>query len=205
MERIELSGGVTAFEVTGPERAPGVVLVHGMMSPSFVFDATVPALSRAHRVLRYDLFGRGGSARPQARYTLELYSAQLDELARHVFGDRPLALVGYSWGAGIAAEWADRRAERVRQVVLVAPAGLHVGLAQRLIALPRAGELVTRGARARRVRARRAGRAPGALQPGAGAVARGRAVRLERRSARSSGTRSAAHRDHVALRAGGRA
>ncbi|MCK6549796.1 alpha/beta fold hydrolase, partial [Myxococcota bacterium] len=124
MQRIELEHGTTAFDLAGPEDGRAIVLVHGLMTPSFVWDATSPHLARRHRVLRYDLLGRGASDRPQLDYGVEVYVAQLDDLVTRLLPGRRVTLVAYSWGAGFASSWAARSAARVEQLVLVAPGGL---------------------------------------------------------------------------------
>jgi pimeloyl-ACP methyl ester carboxylesterase len=146
MPHLVLSDGRTAYEVVGAssDDAPSVLLVSGMTSPSFVWDTAVPALAAHRRVLRYDFYGRGQSDSPRVRYDLSLYLRQLDELVERLLGDRWLAIVGYSWGAGIAAAWASRHARRVARLVLVAPGGLDQPIAARVLALPVAGEILTR-------------------------------------------------------------
>ena len=70
-----LSAGSTWYEVRGAEDAPTVVLVHGTTLPSMVWEQNVDALVDAGlRVVRYDLFGRGFSDRPDAAYDLELHA-----------------------------------------------------------------------------------------------------------------------------------
>jgi pimeloyl-ACP methyl ester carboxylesterase len=64
-EFIELSGGMTHFELRGEKGAKTIVLVHGNAVPYASWDNTVDALVEAgFRVLRYDVFGHGFSDRP---------------------------------------------------------------------------------------------------------------------------------------------
>ena len=63
---VSLGAGVTHFELAGPPDAQTVVLVHGFSVPYYIWDPTFDALAAAgFRVLRYDLFGRGWSDRPE--------------------------------------------------------------------------------------------------------------------------------------------
>ena len=60
--------GIKVGHFTMTERPTGctVVLAHGFSVPYFVYDPTFEFLTQAgFRVLRYDLFGRGFSDRPQ--------------------------------------------------------------------------------------------------------------------------------------------
>ncbi|MDH4110684.1 MAG: hypothetical protein OEW35_20620 [Gammaproteobacteria bacterium] len=60
---MQLGEGLVHYEVAGPETAPPVLLVHGFSVPSYIFDPTFAALVAAgHRVIRFDLYGRGTSA-----------------------------------------------------------------------------------------------------------------------------------------------
>jgi pimeloyl-ACP methyl ester carboxylesterase len=62
---ITLSRGITHYEMAGPDSARVVVLVHGFSVPSYIWDSTFAGLTGGgHRVLRYDLYGRGFSDRP---------------------------------------------------------------------------------------------------------------------------------------------
>lgn len=119
---VHLPAGFTCVETSGA--GPAVVLVHGMTSPSLIWERVAPILAQAgFRVVRYDLYGRGLSARPNFPLTPEVYHAQLDTIIADNCVEPPV-VVGYSWGAGIVAGWAAPLANRVRRVVLVAPGGI---------------------------------------------------------------------------------
>src|SRR5579859_5611209 len=61
---IQLSDGVTHYELSGPDTGRLVVLVHGFSVPYYIWDSTFSRLVReGFRVLRYDEFGRGFSDR----------------------------------------------------------------------------------------------------------------------------------------------
>ncbi len=120
-----LEDGVAGYRWHGPEDGPIVVMVHGLTTPSMVWDRNVPALTDAgFRVLRLDLYGRGWSDRPDARYGLDMYVRQIDGLldANHVA--EPVSLVGLSMGGGVVAGFTAAHPERVGKLVMLAPAGL---------------------------------------------------------------------------------
>jgi pimeloyl-ACP methyl ester carboxylesterase len=118
---VTLSHGIVHVRIAGPEQGRPVVLVHGFSVPSYVFDKTSEDLAaRGFRVIRFDLYGRGWSDRPDVDYDRRLFADQVLELmdALHV----PKAdLLGLSMGGAIVGRFAAEHPERVRSVVLVAP------------------------------------------------------------------------------------
>jgi pimeloyl-ACP methyl ester carboxylesterase len=119
---VVLSAGVTHYEFSGDSGKPVVVLVHGGTIPMWIWDPQVPALTGAgFRVLRYDLYGRGTSDRPEVEYDRQLFGAQLLDLLDALSIEEPVDLVGLSFGAAMAATFATHHPERVRRLVLLAP------------------------------------------------------------------------------------
>jgi len=145
---LELSDGVTHFELAGPPEAPTVVFVCGFSTPYFIWDATVPALHAAgFRTLRYDLFGRGHSDRPTDRdYDAALFERQLAELIERLSIRTPVTLAGVSMGGALSVLFAERHPERVQALILVDPAGFPLPLpfAAKLVRLPGVGEYLMR-------------------------------------------------------------
>ncbi|MFH1079703.1 MAG: alpha/beta hydrolase [Pseudomonadota bacterium] len=124
---IKLSDGYVHYELSGPDDGPVAVLIHGISTPYFVWDDTQPALAKAgFRVLRYDLYGRGFSDRPDVTYDEQLFDRQLFELLSALKIRKPVDLVGSSMGGAIAVIFAARHPENVRKLVLISPAGYPV-------------------------------------------------------------------------------
>lgn len=120
---VALSGGVTHYDIAGPDTGRVVVLVHGFSVPSYIWDSTSTALSAAgYRVIRYDLFGRGWSDRPDAQYDGAMYDAQLDELLDSLHVTQPIDLVGLSFGGYVTSHYVASHAARVRTFTMVDPA-----------------------------------------------------------------------------------
>ncbi len=95
---VNLEDGVTHYELTGPADGPLVVLVHGFSVPFYVWDPTVAGLTAAgFQVLRYDLYGRGYSDRPETDYDLDLFVRQLSQLTEVVTLSKPFNLLGFQW------------------------------------------------------------------------------------------------------------
>lgn len=142
---ISLSQGHTHYQICGPDTARPVVLVHGFSVPYFIWDQTFDALQAAgRRVLRYDLFGRGYSDRPHARYNLPFFVDQLEALLDSLHLTQ-VDLVGLSMGGVIAAAFAVRSPRRVHRLALIDPIGtepMPLGPLYRAALLPGVSELV---------------------------------------------------------------
>lgn len=95
-----------------------LVLIHGLGGSLNDWDAFVPALSRYHRTLRFDVRGFGRSDKPPGPYSPQLFARDLANLlgalqlpAVHV--------VGISMGGVIAQRLALDSPERVRSLTLI--------------------------------------------------------------------------------------
>jgi len=122
---VELPDGSTHYEMGGPPEGQLVVLVHGFSVPYYIWDPTFAALVQAGcRVLRYDLYGRGYSDRPDAVYNQDLFVRQLRHLLAALRVDRPVDLVGLSMGGAIAVAFTARHPDMVDKLCLISPAGL---------------------------------------------------------------------------------
>jgi len=98
-----------------------VLLIHGHTLDHRVWNEMSPELvGEGLRVIRPDLRGHGGSARPESGYHLSDHAADMEALLDAV-GVRTAAIVGFSLGGGIALELALERPGRVGALVLVAP------------------------------------------------------------------------------------
>lgn len=140
---VKLTDGFTHYELSGPEDGQVVVLIHGFSVPYFVWDATfAPLVEAGLRVLRYDLFGRGWSDRPDTRYDHTLFTRQLNDLITTLGITSPVDLVGLSMGGAITATFNARQPDRVRRIVLIDPAGFRMkkSVVMRLLSLPWLGE-----------------------------------------------------------------
>ncbi len=123
---VRLSDGITHYEILGQDDDPLVVLVHGLTSPMFVWYYQIkPLLRSGYRVLRYDLYGRGLSDRPDCRYNAELFHRQLRELLGRVASTSPYGLIGLSLGGAISVGATARAEVDPKKMLLIAPAGLR--------------------------------------------------------------------------------
>jgi pimeloyl-ACP methyl ester carboxylesterase len=139
---VELPGGRCHYREAG--EGPPVVLIHGFMYSTVMWESVLEPLSAHFRVLALDLFGWGYSSRDEGRnYDYQLYADQLRSFL-DALGLERAALVGQSMGGGAAIRFAVQHPERVERLVLVDPSSLPnpLPLAGQLFALPLVGELL---------------------------------------------------------------
>jgi pimeloyl-ACP methyl ester carboxylesterase len=113
-------GGLLYVESYGPLSArEAIVFLPGMMGTTTYWrEAGAPSLAVDRRVLLVDELGFGHSPWPEGAYTLEQHLTALEEtLAKQPSGEH-LILVGHSFGAMLAVEYAAVHADSVRHVIL---------------------------------------------------------------------------------------
>jgi len=114
----EVNGARIYYEAMG--KGPAVVLVHGGLVDSRMWDAQMKPLSKRFRVVRYDIRGYGRSPAPTGEYyPVEDLRALLDLLKID-----KATLVGLSLGGIVAADFALEHPARVERLVFVG-AGLR--------------------------------------------------------------------------------
>jgi pimeloyl-ACP methyl ester carboxylesterase len=99
-----------------------VVFLHGMGTDSlasFYLTLAPPVAAAGIDVISYDLRGHGKTERPVRGYTLGDFVADLDDLLRQLGVDRPVHLVGNSFGGTLAYSYAVAFPDRVRSIVCI--------------------------------------------------------------------------------------
>lgn len=132
--------GVITYRAAGDERAPAIVLLHGIGSSSAGYRAQFAALSKNHRVIAWNAPGYGPSSpfaigTPAATDYADALMALLSAL-----GISRATVVGSSWGSVIAAAFAARYPSATSALVLSAPnvarghlSGTERGLAREVL------------------------------------------------------------------------
>ena len=123
------SGGIPStdgiqlhYQVHGQGSDPVVVLHGGPgLSLRYLWPDLEP-LARGRRLIFYDQRGGGRSTIPSddALITAAKHVEDLEEV-RKFFGLERLTLVGHSWGANLAALYADRYPARIARMLLIDP------------------------------------------------------------------------------------
>jgi pimeloyl-ACP methyl ester carboxylesterase len=107
-----------------------LVLVHGAGTSGAIWHRAMGLLAPGRKVFAPDVPGYGGSPPAGRGFALDEVTQRLADGLDEAGVAAPYDLVGHSMGGGIAILLAARHPERVRRLVLVAPAGMA--------ALPRA-------------------------------------------------------------------
>ncbi|KAH7063398.1 alpha/beta-hydrolase [Macrophomina phaseolina] len=132
-------GSLRVYE-WGPDDGERVLLVHGISTPCVSLAGVADGLVKSgRRVLLFDLFGRGYSDAPiDLPYDSRLYTTQiLLALASSPLPWPTFSLLGYSFGGGIAADFASHFPHLVSSLILIAPSGLlrpsHISLKSKIL------------------------------------------------------------------------
>ena len=123
----DLPSGVTHYQWSGPMDGSIAVCVHGLTTPSYVWDALAVGLNHmGDRVLTYDLYGRGYSDRVEGRQDAEFFNRQLEELLEDQGVEGGIMMLGYSMGGAIATCYGAKNTDMLERLILLAPAGLGI-------------------------------------------------------------------------------
>ena len=101
------------------QSAPTIMLQHGFSRNGKFWYNWVPLLSGEYRVLRPDMRGMGGSVIDENRFeaSLDFFVDDLERILDHL-GIEDVVYVGESFGGILGLNFAHRRADRVRALVL---------------------------------------------------------------------------------------
>jgi pimeloyl-ACP methyl ester carboxylesterase len=108
----------TSYDVTGPDGAPVLVLIHGLGLTRATWDDFVSVLARDYRVVTYDLCGHGQSLMPPVKPSLTVLSDQLLGLLDELDVARA-TLIGFSLGGMINRRFALDHPDRVAALVIL--------------------------------------------------------------------------------------
>lgn len=130
---------------SGGSSGSPVVLVHGIAAFSETWLMNFDALSRAHQVFTLDIPGHGLTHRPSGSYTLKYLAQFIDAFISSQKLNR-VHLIGNSFGAGIALQYAISFPRKTDKIVLVANPGFgrELSLPLRLVGIPVIGKILLR-------------------------------------------------------------
>jgi pimeloyl-ACP methyl ester carboxylesterase len=117
--REDVGGLALTVRSLGSDGAP-LVLLHGLGVSGQVWQGIGRLLEGFARLVAPDLRGHGESDKPSAGYLPRDYVGDIAALAAHELS-RPLAVLGHSLGAVIAALLAAERPELMSKLILVDP------------------------------------------------------------------------------------
>jgi pimeloyl-ACP methyl ester carboxylesterase len=116
MSKTSRNGSV--YELSGPADARVIVLVHGLGLNRHVWQKFSSRFAHRYRVLNYDLYGHGESARPQGTPSLTMFSEQLLGLLDELAIDQ-CSIIGFSLGGMINRRFAMDHPDRLRALAIL--------------------------------------------------------------------------------------
>jgi len=127
MPFFDFEGYKIHYTVTGSETNPPVLLVHGWIISSRIYDSLVAALVPQYRAIAVDLVGFGQSASPDTcpYYILEGYNKLIYALLKHLSIPK-IAWIGWSMGGVLALSFIKKHRDIISSLVLIAstPVGI---------------------------------------------------------------------------------
>ena len=118
---VDAGDGVRLFYRIVGAAPDTVIVLHG--GPGFTLDYfadDLAPLAERHTLLFYDQRGAGNSSLVSDSSALDAqrFADDVEAIRRH-FGMERVALLGHSWGAGVAALYAIRHPERISRLLIV--------------------------------------------------------------------------------------
>ena len=95
-----------------------IVLIHGFLENSSMWDAIKPELIKKNRVITLDLLGHGKSDCIGYMHTMELLAETLEAILKHL-RIRKSVLIGHSLGGYVALAFAEKFADKVKGLCLL--------------------------------------------------------------------------------------
>jgi len=102
----------------GPARTP-LLLMNGLGARLEVLEPLVDQLPLNLEVIRFDVPGVGGSPTPRLPYHFAMLASLVGALVRRL-GHERVDVLGFSWGGGLAQQFAVTQARKCRRLVLAA-------------------------------------------------------------------------------------
>lgn len=123
VHKVKLSNGQTmAYMDEG--KGDVLIFIHGLGSYGPAWQKNVEVLRETYRCIVVDLVGYGKSSKPEQTYLLTDQAAFIEELSEKLSLPN-FHLVGHSMGGQIALHLGNMFPEKVKSLILVAPAGIE--------------------------------------------------------------------------------
>ncbi len=122
LPQIEINGVRLHAETYGDPSDPVIIVLHGGPGGDYRSQLGAKALADTNFVVFYDQRGAGLSERvPAEELTVPKYVAELDAVIENYSPDRPVTLLGHSWGAMLATAYLGEAPEKVARAILLEP------------------------------------------------------------------------------------
>lgn len=130
---IQTRYGNTHVIVSGPENADSIVLVHGFMFSSTMWFSNIAELSANYRVFAVDIIADFNKSIP---INPPINRQDYKDWLIDVFNELKIEkanIIGHSFGGFLSASFAILAPERVKKIILLAPAATIVPLKKQLV------------------------------------------------------------------------
>ena len=122
LPQIEINGVRLHAETYGDPSNPVIIVLHGGPGGDYRSQLGAKSLADTNFVVFYDQRGAGLSERVSAEdLTVPAYIAELDAVIDRYSPDRPVTLLGHSWGAMLATAYLGEAPEKVARAILLEP------------------------------------------------------------------------------------
>lgn len=115
---VQVGDGEMYVAEDGNANAPALLLIHGAAASTAYWDAVVPALADAFRVIRVDLLGHGRSSSPRGGYDIPAQAGRVG-IALDKLGVRRWIVIGHSTGSTVATALAEQRPHQAEAVGVI--------------------------------------------------------------------------------------
>ena len=120
--QVEINGVRLHAETYGDPSNPVIIVLHGGPGGDYRSQLGATALADTNFVVFYDQRGAGLSERvPAEELTVQTYMTELDGVIDRYSPDRPVTLLGHSWGAMLATAYLGEAPEKVARAILLEP------------------------------------------------------------------------------------
>ncbi len=109
-----IADDITLHYVQWGTQGTPIICTHGLTANAMCFQALADELASSHRVIAYDLRGRGDSDKPEDGYSIPIYAADLAALIDELKLERPIVL-GHSLGALVSLYFAAHYPHKTQQ------------------------------------------------------------------------------------------
>jgi len=107
-----------AYEVSGNNNGPKMVLIHGLFMNSDCWKFQLEEFEKDFHILRFDLRGHGRTTKPKKRFTIRNYVDDMNALINYLGWTNDLYLIGHSLGGMIALVYSLENPSHVKKLVV---------------------------------------------------------------------------------------
>ncbi|HEY5002774.1 MAG TPA: alpha/beta hydrolase [Ktedonobacteraceae bacterium] len=113
-----IADDITLHYVQWGTQGTPIICTHGMTANAMCFQALADELAPDHRIIAYDIRGRGDSDKLEDGYSIPIYAADLAALIDELELERPIVL-GHSLGAMVSLYFAAHYPTKLSKLVLI--------------------------------------------------------------------------------------